>query len=72
MQDEIDIPNRRILITGATGLLGRAVYKEFKANNWHAVGCGYTRARPRFEQVNLLDVAAVHNLIQDFQVRTVE
>ncbi|KAL8211679.1 UNVERIFIED_CONTAM: Methionine adenosyltransferase 2 subunit beta [Gekko kuhli] len=66
-EDEVDIPNRRVLITGATGLLGRAVYKEFKANNWHAVGCGYTRARPRFEQVNLLDVAAVHNLIQDFQ-----
>ncbi|XP_015280996.1 PREDICTED: methionine adenosyltransferase 2 subunit beta isoform X1 [Gekko japonicus] len=65
--DESNIPNRRVLITGATGLLGRAVYKEYKVNNWHAVGCGYTRARPRFEQVNLLDVAAVHNLIQDFQ-----
>ncbi|XP_020663540.1 methionine adenosyltransferase 2 subunit beta [Pogona vitticeps] len=66
-EDDVDIPNRRVLITGATGLLGRAVYKEFKANHWNAVGCGYSRARPMFEQVNLLDAAAVHNLIRDFQ-----
>lgn len=31
--------NRRALITGATGLLGHAVYREFKDNNWHVVGC---------------------------------
>uniref|UniRef100_A0A8D0L8D6 Methionine adenosyltransferase 2 subunit beta n=1 Tax=Sphenodon punctatus TaxID=8508 RepID=A0A8D0L8D6_SPHPU len=65
--EDVDIPNRRILITGATGLLGRAVYKEFKENNWHAVGCGYSRARPKFEQVNLLDPAAIRDIIQDFQ-----
>ncbi|XP_044309873.1 methionine adenosyltransferase 2 subunit beta isoform X2 [Varanus komodoensis] len=66
-QEDVDVPDRRVLITGATGLLGRAVYKEFKSNNWNAVGCGYSRARPLFEPVNLLDTAAVHNLIQDFQ-----
>jgi len=56
------------LVTGATGLLGRAVFKEFNENNWNAVGCGYRRAQPRFEQVNLLDSVAVHNIIHDFQV----
>ncbi|XP_061472752.1 methionine adenosyltransferase 2 subunit beta isoform X1 [Rhineura floridana] len=66
-EEDVDVPNRRVLITGATGLLGRSVYKEFKGNNWNAVGCGYSRARPVFEQVNLLDTAAVHNVIQDFQ-----
>uniref|UniRef100_A0A8D0B9V8 Methionine adenosyltransferase 2 subunit beta n=1 Tax=Salvator merianae TaxID=96440 RepID=A0A8D0B9V8_SALMN len=66
-EEDVHIPNRRVLITGATGLLGRAVYNEFKANNWNAVGCGYSRARPKFEQVNLLDAAAVHNLIHEFQ-----
>uniref|UniRef100_A0A7M4EGI0 Methionine adenosyltransferase 2 subunit beta n=1 Tax=Crocodylus porosus TaxID=8502 RepID=A0A7M4EGI0_CROPO len=65
--EDVDIPNRRVLITGATGLLGRAVYKEFNENSWHAVGCGYRRARPKFEQVNLLDSDAVHVIIQDFQ-----
>ena len=66
-QEEVNIPNRRVLITGATGLLGRAVYKEFQQNNWHAVGCGFRRARPKFEQVNLLDSNAVHHIIYDFQ-----
>ncbi|KAM8973292.1 methionine adenosyltransferase 2 subunit beta isoform 2-T2 [Pelodytes ibericus] len=64
---DVVVPSKRALITGATGLLGRAVYKEFKENNWHVVGCGYSRARPRFERVNLLDAAAVKSLIQDFQ-----
>ncbi|EPY73069.1 hypothetical protein CB1_047321005 [Camelus ferus] len=65
--EEVNIPNRRVLVTGATGLLGRAVYKEFQQNNWHAVGCGFRRARPKFEQVNLLDSNAVHHIIYDFQ-----
>ncbi|XP_030069502.1 methionine adenosyltransferase 2 subunit beta [Microcaecilia unicolor] len=67
VQEDVDIPDTRVLITGATGLLGRAVYKEFNENNWNAVGCGYSRARPRFEQVNLLDTTAIHDLIEDFQ-----
>ncbi|XP_010175436.1 methionine adenosyltransferase 2 subunit beta-like, partial [Antrostomus carolinensis] len=65
--EDVDIPSRRVLITGATGLLGRAVFKEFSENNWNAVGCGYRRARPRFEQINLLDSVAVHDIIHDFQ-----
>ncbi|XP_011906316.1 PREDICTED: methionine adenosyltransferase 2 subunit beta isoform X3 [Cercocebus atys] len=65
--EEVNIPNRRVLVTGATGLLGRAVHKEFQQNNWHAVGCGFRRARPKFEQVNLLDSNAVHHIIHDFQ-----
>ncbi|XP_027461516.1 methionine adenosyltransferase 2 subunit beta isoform X3 [Callorhinus ursinus] len=67
VEEEVNVPNRRVLITGATGLLGRAVYKEFKQNNWHAFGCGFRRARPKFEQVNLLDSEAVHHIIHDFQ-----
>ncbi|XP_037762789.2 methionine adenosyltransferase 2 subunit beta [Chelonia mydas] len=67
VEEDANIPNRRVLITGATGLLGRAVYKEFNENNWHAVGCGYSRARPKFERVNLLDSIGVHDIIQDFQ-----
>ncbi|KAL6045286.1 hypothetical protein STEG23_023112, partial [Scotinomys teguina] len=65
--EEINIPSRRVLVTGATGLLGRAVYKEFQESNWHTIGCGFRRARPKFEQVNLLDSEAVHHLIHDFQ-----
>ncbi|XP_060053051.1 methionine adenosyltransferase 2 subunit beta isoform X2 [Erinaceus europaeus] len=71
LQEEVDVPSRRVLVTGATGLLGRAVYKEFHQNSWHAVGCGFRRARPRFEQVNLLDPAAVHHILQDFQPQVI-
>ncbi|XP_036247596.1 methionine adenosyltransferase 2 subunit beta [Molothrus aeneus] len=67
VEEDVDIPSRRVLITGATGLLGRAVFKEFNENNWNAVGCGYRRAQPRFEHVNLLDSIAVHDIIHDFQ-----
>ncbi|CAN8189849.1 unnamed protein product [Coccothraustes coccothraustes] len=67
VEEDVDIPSRRVLITGATGLLGRAVFKEFNVNNWNTVGCGYRRAQPRFEHVNLLDSIAVHDIIHDFQ-----
>ncbi|XP_076434292.1 methionine adenosyltransferase 2 subunit beta isoform X3 [Peromyscus maniculatus bairdii] len=67
VEEEVNIPSRRVLVTGATGLLGRAVYKEFQQSNWHTIGSGFRRARPKFEQVNLLDSEAVHHLIHDFQ-----
>ena len=62
------IPYRRVLVTGATGLLGRAVYEEFQNNAWDSLGCGYTRARPRFLKCNLLDEEALRSIIQQFQV----
>lgn len=67
VEEDVSIPGRRVLVTGATGLLGRAVYKEFHNNNWHALGTGYHRARPRFLRCNLLDEDAVKAVIQDFQ-----
>lgn len=67
LEEDVNIPTRRALITGATGLLGRAVYKEFKDHDWHVLGCGYSRARPRFEQLNLLDAEAIRETVQNFQ-----
>jgi len=34
------------LVTGATGLLGRQVFKIFKHAGWLTVGQGHTRAVP--------------------------
>ncbi|KAL0162405.1 hypothetical protein M9458_041801, partial [Cirrhinus mrigala] len=62
--DEVYTPYRRVLVTGATGLLGRAVYKEFKNNDWDTLGSGYNRARPSFLKCNLLDEDAVRGVIQ--------
>ncbi|XP_067852039.1 methionine adenosyltransferase 2 subunit beta [Heptranchias perlo] len=71
LEEDVHVPDRRVLVTGATGLLGRAVYKEFMDNSWNAVGCGYRRARPKFEKVNLLDPTAVRKIIQDFKPQAV-
>ncbi|MBN3319157.1 MAT2B adenosyltransferase, partial [Atractosteus spatula] len=59
--------SERVLVTGATGLLGRAVCKEFQNNGWHVMGSGYSRARPRFESCNLLEPEAVRQMVQGFQ-----
>ncbi|CAJ0939545.1 unnamed protein product [Ranitomeya imitator] len=66
VQDNV-IPSKKALVTGATGLLGRSVYREFKAANWHIVGCSYTRVRPKHEMLNLLDSSAVKELVEDFK-----
>ncbi|TQS35634.1 hypothetical protein Golomagni_03941 [Golovinomyces magnicellulatus] len=35
-----------VLVTGATGLLGRQVVKAFRRKEWDVVGCGFSRALP--------------------------
>ena len=35
---------RTVLVTGATGLLGRQVFKTFDGSNWAAKGTGFSRA----------------------------
>lgn len=38
---------QKVLVTGASGLLGRQVLNAFKKDsNWEAVGQGFTRASP--------------------------
>jgi len=38
--------SKKVLITGATGLLGRQVVKVFERAGWEVVGTGLTRAAP--------------------------
>jgi S-adenosylmethionine synthetase len=35
-----------VLVTGASGLLGRDVIKAFERAQWKAIGTGLTRANP--------------------------
>jgi S-adenosylmethionine synthetase len=35
-----------VLVTGATGFLGRQVVKAFTRGGWTVTGTGYTRASP--------------------------
>jgi S-adenosylmethionine synthetase len=38
--------SQKALITGGTGLLGRAVVKAFKGSGWEVIGTGFSRASP--------------------------
>lgn len=38
--------SQTVLVTGATGLLGRPVAKAFKDAGWKVTGTGHTRASP--------------------------
>lgn len=58
----------RVLVTGATGLLGRAVCREFQNNNWLVIGIGFRRARPGILRCDLTDEDAVRGLLQDYKV----
>ncbi|GAO52305.1 NAD(P)-binding protein [Saitoella complicata NRRL Y-17804] len=54
------------IVTGASGLLGRAVYKEFE-KSYKVVGTGLTRAQPPLVKLDLLDHEAVASLIEQEQ-----
>ena len=50
----------RILITGATGLLGRPTLRAFAANpDWHVAGAAFRRAAPGLERLDLSQTAAL-------------
>ena len=58
--------SRKALVTGATGLLGRAVASAFESAKWSVQGTGFTRASPpKTLKVDLTDAAEVEKAIDD-------
>lgn len=61
----------RVIVTGASGLLGRAIYKEFKSSsNWDVVGWAFSRAGEGLMKVDITDKEAVTKAIMDFKVNS--
>jgi S-adenosylmethionine synthetase len=57
---------RRALITGATGLLGRAVVKAFKNADWEVTGTGFSRASPpEILKLDILNEAGVGRVLDE-------
>ncbi|CAB1421733.1 unnamed protein product [Pleuronectes platessa] len=60
-------PDLKVLVTGATGLLGRAVCREFESSSWFVIGTGYRRARPRLLRCDLTDEDAIRRLLHKYK-----
>lgn len=56
----------RVLITGATGLLGRQVIKAMD-RSWEVRGLGFTRASPPLISCDLTEIGVAAQQVEDFQ-----
>ncbi len=62
----------RILITGATGLLGRGVLKQFRAvGDWTVLGTAWRRTGPGLERVDLTDTAGLPAVLDRLAPRVI-
>ena len=60
---------KRVLITGASGLLGRAIYKEFlQDSSWETLGLGFSRVTGNMKKVDITEESQVKDVINTFKV----
>ncbi|XP_077984035.1 methionine adenosyltransferase 2 subunit beta-like [Glandiceps talaboti] len=58
---------KRVLITGASGLLGRPILKEFSSASWEVFGCAFTRATGSLRKVDICDENQIRAAMQEFK-----
>lgn len=65
--DSVTPPSKRnrVLVTGATGLLGRAVRRAFA--DWDVIALGLSRSGGEVLRVDLLDEAAASKVVESFR-----
>ncbi|KAJ2963417.1 hypothetical protein NQZ79_g1577 [Umbelopsis isabellina] len=54
----------KVLVTGASGLLGRAVYQHFKKNGHEVVGTAYSRATNELHKLDLTKESDVREFVE--------
>ncbi|EXJ94013.1 hypothetical protein A1O1_02406 [Capronia coronata CBS 617.96] len=59
------------LVTGATGLLGRQVYKAFGDAGWQTTGTGFSRASGEIRRLDIQDEEAVRQLFDEVKPQVV-
>ncbi|EPS95126.1 NAD-binding protein [Fomitopsis schrenkii] len=57
----------RVIVTGASGVLGSAVYKAYKAAGHDVAGWANTRPTEELKKVDLLNTAEVEQAVVDFK-----
>ena len=55
----------KILLTGATGLLGRAIFRELKSHE--VLGLSWSRSAPGLRRCDLTDAAALNSVLEEFR-----
>ena len=61
--------SKRVLISGASGLLGRALLKEYISDgSWDVLGLAFSRTREPLRKVDLRSKEDVEEVISTFKV----
>ena len=58
---------KKVLITGASGLLGRELLRHFTREGWECLGLAFSRAREGLMKVDLCQRKEVEKVLEDFQ-----
>ena len=60
----------KVLVTGASGLLGRAIMKELQAApSCDVLGLAFSRTKGALRKVDIRDEGEVKQVMQEFKVR---
>ena len=57
----------KVVVTGASGVLGTAVYSSFKNSGYHTLGLAHSRSTNELVKLDLLDKDAVERTFEEFK-----
>ena len=71
MRMRMMMPTKRVLITGASGLLGRQLLQHFTGRGWDCLGLAFSRAREGLVKVDLCRREDVEGVLEQFKPHVV-